>query len=162
MAGGGVRVTRQTMNDKAVEVKVTTPTGKAETVALIAASPGKFAGHLKAEDLGLYRLNDGTLNAVAAAGPLNPREVADMRATDAVLKPYADATGGGVQWLSDGIPDLRTVDQGSTTRGSGWFGIERRGAYRVTSVDSDQPLPSWPGLILVLAAVPFRWRRESG
>jgi hypothetical protein len=161
VAGGELRVTRQTMSDKAVAVKVTTPTGKAETVALTAASPGKFAGHLKAEELGLYRLNDGTLNAVAAAGPLNPREVADMRATDAVLRPYADATGGGVQWLSDGIPDLRAVDQGSTTRGSGWFGIERRGAYRVTSVDSDQLLPPWLALILVLTAVLFAWRRES-
>jgi hypothetical protein len=161
VAGGELRVTRQTMNDSAATVNVTTPTGKAETVALSPGSPGKFTGHLKAEELGLYRLNDGTLNAVAAAGPLNPREVADMRATDAVLKPYADATGGGVQWLSDGMPDLRAVDQGSTTRGSGWFGIERRGAYRVTSVDSDQLLPPWLALILVLTAVLFAWRRES-
>ena len=161
VAGGELRVTRQTMNDRAATVNVTTPTGKTETVALSGASPGKFAGHLKAEELGLYRMNDGTLNAVAAAGPLNPREVADMRATDAVLKPYADATGGGVQWLSDGMPDLRAVDQGSTTRGSGWFGIERRGAYRVTSVDSDQLLPPWLALILVLTAILFAWRRES-
>jgi hypothetical protein len=161
VAGGELRVTRQTMNDSAATVNVTSPTGKTETVALSPGSPGKFTGHLKAEELGLYRLNDGTLNAVAAAGPLNPREVADMRATDAVLKPYADATGGGIQWLSDGMPDLRAVDQGSTTRGSGWFGIERRGAYRVTSVDSDQLLPPWLALILVLAAVLFAWRRES-
>jgi hypothetical protein len=161
VTGGELRVTRQTMNDKAASVNVTTPTGKTETVALTPSSPGKFAGHIKAEELGLYRMNDGTLNAVAAAGPLNPREVADMRATDAVLKPYADATGGGVQWLSDGIPDLRAVDQGATTRGNGWFGIERRGAYRVTSVDSDQLMPPWLALILVLAAVLFAWRRES-
>jgi hypothetical protein len=161
VAGGELRVTRQTMNDKAAVVNVTTPTGKTETVALTPSSPGKFAGHLKAEELGLYRMKDDTLNAVAAAGPLNPREVADMRATDAVLKPYADATGGGVQWLSDGIPDLRAVDQGATTRGNGWFGIERRGAYRVTSVDSDQLMPPWLALILVLAAVLFAWRRES-
>jgi hypothetical protein len=106
-------------------------------------------------------MTDGTLNAVAAAGPLNPREVADMRATDQVLKPYADATGGGIQWLSDGLPDLRAVDQGATTRGSGWFGIERRGAYRVTSVDSDQLMPPWLALILVLATILFAWRRES-
>ena len=161
VAGGELRVTRQTMNDKATTVNVTTPTGKTETVALTGASPGKFAGHVKAEELGLYRMNDGTLNAVAAAGPLNPREVADMRATDAVLKPYADATGGGVQWLSEGLPDLRAVDQGATTRGSGWFGIERRGAYRVTSVDSDQLLPPWLALIFVLVSILFAWRRES-
>jgi hypothetical protein len=161
VAGGELRVTRQTMNDRAPNVNVTTPTGKAETIALSPAGPGRFAGRLKADELGLYRMNDGTLNAVAAAGPLNPREVADMRATDAVLKPYADATGGGVQWLSDGMPDLRAVDQGSSTRGNGWFGIERRGAYRVTSVDSDQLMPPWLALILVLASILFAWRRES-
>ena len=91
VAGGELRITRQTMGDKAATVNVTTPTGKTQTVALAPTSPGKFTGHLKAEELGLYRMNDGTLNAVAAAGPLNPREVADMRATDAVLKPYAVA-----------------------------------------------------------------------
>src|SRR6185437_12574227 len=128
----------QTMGDRAANVSVTTPTGKSEVVSMSPSSPGRFTGHLKAEELGLYRMNDGTLNAVAAAGPLNPREVADMRATDEILRPYADATGGGVQWLSDGLPSLRAVDSGATTHGNGWFGIERRGAYRVTSVDSEE------------------------
>jgi len=82
VAGGELRITRQTMADKAPNVKITTPTGKTETVALSPSSPGRFTGHVKAEELGLYRMTDGGLNAVAAAGPLNPREVADMRATD--------------------------------------------------------------------------------
>jgi hypothetical protein len=131
-------------------------------VTLALTSPGRFTAHVKADELGLYRMNDGTLNAVAAAGPLNPREVADMRATDEILKPYAVATHGGIQWLSDGVPDLRTVNQGASTEaGSGWFGIERRGAYRVTSVDSEELLPPWLALLLVLGTVLFAWRRES-
>ena len=161
VAGGELRITRQTMGDRAANVTVTSPTGKSEVVSMSPSSPGRFMGHLKAEELGLYRMNDGTLNAVAAAGPLNPREVADMRATDEILRPYADATGGGVQWLSDGLPDLRSVDTGSTTHGNGWFGIERRGAYRVTSVDSEELLPPWLALIIVLATLLFAWRRES-
>jgi hypothetical protein len=161
VAGGELRITRQTMGDRAPGVTVTTPTGKTEMVSMSPSSPGRFVGHLKAEELGLYRMNDGTLNAVAAAGPLNPREVADMRATDEILRPYANATGGGVQWLSDGLPDLRPVDSGATTHGSGWFGIERRGAYRVTSVDSEELLPPWLALIIVLTTLLFAWRRES-
>jgi hypothetical protein len=161
VSGGELRVTRQTMSDRAPDVTVTTPTSKTEVVHMSPSSPGRFVGHLKAEELGLYRMSDGALNAVAAAGPLNPREVADMRATDEILRPYADATGGGVQWLSDGLPELRAVDAGSTTRGSGWFGIERRGAYRVTSVDSEELLPPWLALIIVLATLLFAWRRES-
>ena len=161
VSGGDLRITRQTMKEQAAEVKVTSPTGKALTVPLTLTSPGRFTGNIKAEELGLYRLNDGTLNTVAAAGPLNPREVADMRATDEILRPYAAATGGGVEWISDGAPELRPVDQGATSAGNGWFGIQRRGAYRVTEVDAQELLPPWLALVMVLGTVLFAWRRES-
>jgi hypothetical protein len=161
VSGGELRITRQTMADKATDVTITSPTGKSDKVALALTSPGRFTGHLKADELGLYRMNDGTLNAVAAAGPLNPREVADMRATDAILRPFVAATGGGIQWLSEGIPELREVDPSITNAGNGWFGIQRRGAYRVTSVDSEELLPPWLALVLVLATLLFAWRRES-
>jgi len=161
VASGDLRITRQTMSEKAAEVKVTSPTGKPLTVPLTLTSPGHFTGNIKADELGLYRLNDGTQNTVAAAGPLNPREVADMRATDEILKPYAAATGGGVKWISDGVPELRPVDLGSSAEGSGWFGIQRRGAYRVTQVDAQELLPPWLALMFVLGTVLFAWRRES-
>jgi hypothetical protein len=161
VASGDLRVTRQTMSERAPQVRVTSPTGKALTVPLSLTSPGRFTGSIPAEELGLYRLTDGTLNTVAAAGPLNPREVADMRATDEILRPYAEATGGGIEWTSDGIPELRAVETGSDTEGNGWFGIQRRGAYRVTEVDAQELLPPWLALMLVLGTVLFAWRRES-
>jgi hypothetical protein len=71
------------------------------------------------------------------------------------------ATGGGIQWISDGIPELRSVEPSNANAGSGWFGIQNRGAYRVTSVDSEQLLPPWLALVLVLATLLFAWRRES-
>jgi hypothetical protein len=161
VASGDLRVTRQTMSERAPQVRVTSPTGKALTVPLSLTSPGRFTGSIPAEELGLYRLTDGTLNTVAAAGPLNPREVADMRATDEILRPYAEATGGGIEWTSDGFPELRAVDVGSDTEGNGWFGIQRRGAYRVTEVEAQELLPPWLALMLVLGTVLFAWRRES-
>src|SRR6266550_3513955 len=59
VAGCELRITRQTMGDRAPEVNVTSPTGKIETIALAASSPGKFTGSRKAEELGLYRMSDG-------------------------------------------------------------------------------------------------------
>jgi hypothetical protein len=44
-----------------------------------------------------------------------------MRATDEVLKPDAQASGGSVHWLEDGVPDIRRVDAGDTASGSNWF-----------------------------------------
>jgi hypothetical protein len=161
VAGGELRITRQSMAEKAADVTVTSPTGKTETVTLASTSPGRFTGHLKADELGLYRMTDGVLNAVAAAGPLNPREVADMRATDAILRPFVAATGGGIEWLSDGMPELRAIDPSTTNAGNGWFGIQRRGAYRVTSVATDELLPPWLALVLVIGTLLFAWRRES-
>jgi hypothetical protein len=161
VAGGELRITRQSMKEKAADVKVTSPTGKTATVPLTATSPGRFTGHIPAEELGLYRMNDGTLNAVAAAGPLNPREVADMRATDTILKPFVEATGGGIAWLSDGVPELRSVEPSNSNAGNGWFGIQRRGAYRVTSVASEELLPPWLALAMVIGTLLFAWRRES-
>ena len=81
-------------------------------------NPASGAARAKADELGLYRLTDGTLNAVAAAGPLNPKEVADMRATDSILAPLARASGGSVHWLVDGgMPDIRRVGAGATRAG---------------------------------------------
>jgi hypothetical protein len=163
VADGQLNITRRTMAETAPPVTVTTPSGREVTVAPAATpgEPGVFRARVKADELGLYRLTDGTLSAVAAAGPLNPREVADMRATDAILAPFAKATGGGIRWIRDGIPSLREVSAGSTTSGDGWFGIARREAYRVTSLDQEPLLPPWAALILVLGTLLWAWKRES-
>ena len=161
VADGELRITRRSMAAQAAPVAVTAPSGVKSNVQLSKVSPGVFTAHIKAEELGLYHLGDGTLNAVAASGPLNPREVADMRATDEIVKPYVQASGGSIHWIKDGIPDVREVSLGSTAGGSGWIGIARRGAYRVTSVDEKELLPPWLALLLVVGSVLFAWRRES-
>ena len=93
------------------------PSGKTVSLPLAKAEPGIWRADAKAGELGLYRATDGTLSTVTAAGPLNPKEVADMRATDAVLKPDAEASGGSVHWLEDGLPEIRRVGAGDTASG---------------------------------------------
>jgi hypothetical protein len=158
---GELRITRRTMAEQAAPVAVTSPSGEETEVALSRINPGVFTGRLGAEELGLYHLGDGELNAVAAAGPLNPREIADMRATEEVLAPYVDASDGGIHWISDGMPELREINEGANAAGNGWLGIERRGSFRVTAVENDELLPPWLALFLVLGTTLFAWRRES-
>jgi uncharacterized membrane protein len=158
---GELRITRRTMATEAADVSVTAPDGSESTVALTRVSPGVFTGRLNAERLGLYHLNDGEMNAVAAAGPLNPREIADMRATEEIVEPYVEASGGGIEWISDGVPELREVGEGANASGNGWLGVERRGSYRVTAVENDELLPPWLALFLVIGTTLFAWRRES-
>jgi hypothetical protein len=66
-----------------------------------------------------------------------------------------------VAWIKDGLPDLRQVSEGDRAHGDGWFGIARRGAYRVTALDQRTLLPPWAALILILGTLLWAWRRES-
>ncbi|HEY4112931.1 MAG TPA: hypothetical protein VGM17_02625 [Rhizomicrobium sp.] len=159
---GSVVIERHTMADQPKPVRLTYPSGKQTTITLGKVEPGLWRATAKAEELGLYRLTDGTLNAVTAAGPLNPTEVADMRATNAILTGPAEATGGSVHWLADsGVPDIRRVQPGNTASGDHWIGLRRNGAYRVTSVEQTALLPPWLALLLVIGTLLLAWRLEG-
>ncbi len=161
IAGGDIVIERRTMAATTPPVTLTDPSGKATTVALAKTEPGIWRGQTKAEALGLYRVTDGKLSAVAAAGPLNPKEVADMRASDAILGPVAEQSGGSVHWLADGMPQMRRVARGHRMAGDDWIGIAANNATRVTSVEQTPLLPAWAALLLLLGTLMFAWRQEG-
>jgi hypothetical protein len=158
---GEIVINRRTMAQTAQPITLTMPSGKTSTLTLEKAAPGIWRGAVKVNELGLYRVSDGTLSAVTAAGPLNPKEVADMRATDQILKPDAEKFGGGVHWLADGIPGLRRVVPGQDASGSDWIGLRRNGAYRVTSLSQQPLLPAWAALLLIVGSLLLAWRLEG-
>ncbi|HEY1710415.1 MAG TPA: hypothetical protein VGG10_19245 [Rhizomicrobium sp.] len=161
VTNGQIVVERRTMGDSVPPVAVTAPSGKTSTMTLTKTTPGVWKAQARAAELGLYRFSNGTLSTVAASGPLNPREVADMRATDSILSPVAQASGGSVKWLGDGIPDIRRVGPDAIASGSGWIGLRANGAYRVTSVEQQPLLPAWLALVLVLGTLLLAWRMEG-
>jgi hypothetical protein len=159
---GTIAIERHTMAEQPKPVSLTYPSGKTISVTLNKIEPGLWRATAPATELGLYRLTDGTLNAVTAAGPLNPKEVADMRATDSILSGPAQATGGSVHWLADGgVPDIRRVQPGGVSAGEHWIGLRSNGAYRVTSVEQTPLLPAWLALLLLLGTVLLAWRLEG-
>jgi hypothetical protein len=162
IVNGRIAIERHTMAAQPKPVTLSYPSGRKTTIALNKLEPGLWRATANATELGLYRLSDGTLNAVTAAGPLNPKEVADMRATDAILKGPAEKTGGSVHWLADGgVPNIRRVDPGAITFGDRWIGLRRNNAYRVTSVEQTALLPPWLALILLLGTLLLAWRLEG-
>ncbi len=140
---------------------ITLPSGKTESVTLQEVGPGRWQASIPIAEAGLHRLSDGTLDAVAAAGSGNAREMASLVATAQVLDPIATATGGSVHWLEDGMPQLVKVEPGRQAAGSGWLGLRSNNAYRVTSV-ADIPLfatlLSLGALLLAFCAM---WYREG-
>jgi hypothetical protein len=161
IAGGQITIERRTMADTPLPVTLTFPSGKRQTITLTKTAPGLWRATLKADELGLYRLNDGKLSAVAAAGPLNPKEVADMRATASILQPVAQQTDGSVRWLSDGVPAIRRVGANATASGDNWIGLRSNGAYRVSAVEQQSLLPPWAALLLLLGTLLLAWRMEG-
>jgi len=159
--GDNIRITRRTMAAQTPPVNLTLPSGKVVNLPLTKAEPGIWRADTKAGELGLYRATDGILSTVTAAGPLNPKEVADMRATDEVLKPDAQASGGSVHWLEDGIPEIRRVGTGDTASGSNWIGLRSNGAYRVTALEQEKLMPQWLALLLIVGMLLLAWRLEG-
>ncbi len=161
ISGGEIAIERHSMADTVKPVTLTYPSGQRTTLALLKVQPGLWRSVMKAGELGLYRATDGTLNAVAAAGPLNPKEISDMRATDTILTPPAQASGGSVHWLADGLPAIRRVAPGGAMSGDNWIGLKANRAYRVTSVEQQALLPAWLALLLIIGTLLLAWRMEG-
>ncbi|MEZ5910812.1 MAG: hypothetical protein R3D84_00245 [Paracoccaceae bacterium] len=164
--GTRLTVTRRTLADAAAPVTVTGPDDKAVTLTLEPVGPGKFSATYDAPEMGLYRLSDGTLDAVAALGPAAPKEFEETVASDEKLAALVQARRGGSLRIEDGMPDLRKVREGRPAAGRGWIGITPRGAYVTEDVQSRPFLPAWAYLLLAslfaLAAWLWEGRRGAG
>lgn len=159
--GDRLMISRRTMEEQAPIIDVITPSGQTQTVTLAPSQPGQYTGVLKAAEMGLYRLRDGELTAVAAAGPLNPKEFADVRATDTVLKPIAESTTAGVRWLKDGLPEIRRPRPGRDMSGDGWIGLRRNEQYAVKSVSQTPLFHPLLAVVLIVGSVFAAWRQEG-
>ncbi len=159
--GDRLIVTRQSLEPDDKPVTVTAPDGTTSTLTLTPEHGGRSTGTLVVNQMGLYRVTDGTRTALAAAGPLNPVEFADVRATPEKLAPLSAATGGGVLWIADGTPDVRRVAAGRSTAGSDWIGFRENADYVVAGFSEMPLLPGIAALLLAVGTLIAAWRREG-
>ncbi len=165
--GRAIEITRRSMEETVGPVLVTTPDGNEIEVALESDGPGIWRGRLETDEIGLFRLQSGTLTAVAAVGPLNSREFADVRPSSVPLKPVEAGTGGGVFWAAENgpeavnLPGIRRVRVGRETAGQGWLGLVDHQRFEVRS-SRDVPLAP-PALLvaMLLGLLIFAWRWEA-
>ena len=103
--------------------------------------------------------------AVAAAGPLNPRELADLTPTGDVLAPFVDATRGGVFFIGEGaganLPAMRRTRADADQSGRGWMGWRRNEAFAARSEERDPLAPALLAVALALGALTIAWAREG-
>jgi hypothetical protein len=161
IAAGMLKVTRRTMKETAPPARMTRPDGTVVEVPLVQIEPGRFEGRIGIDSIGLYRVSEDGLDAIAAAGALNPKEFADVRATKEIMQPVAEASGGGMHWLSDGLPSMRRVREGGRASGAGWIGLIDRQNYATLSVSRTTLLDPVLAVILALGLWLLAWRREG-
>ena len=160
--GDRLTVTRQSLQPDNLPVTVTLPDGTSRSLKLAADAGGRSSGSLAITEMGLYRVSDGAKTALAAAGPLNPIEFADVRTTPEKLAPVAAATGGGVFWVGSGqIPEVRRVAPDDTAAGREWMGFRANGDYTVTGFSEIPLLPAVAALLLIVGGLLAAWRREG-
>ena len=158
---GRLVIERRSLSLGRPRVTVSAPSGATRTVELRAAGGGLSKATVETDETGLYRLDDGTNTVLVASGAVNPVELSDLRATAERLAPVAKATGGGIAWIADGVPDLRRTRPGRTTSGRGWMGFVRNGSYVVTGVTGVPLLPGFLVLVLVVGGMMAAWYREG-
>jgi hypothetical protein len=164
--GGRLDVERRSLTESREPVTVVRPDGSETKLTLEERGNGVASGRLPVELPGIYRVRDGAREAVATMGAINPREFSDPRATSAILKPLAEASGGSVRWLRDGIPDIRMVEKPTRTSlreqaGRNWIGLYRQNDYVVTGLTLTPLVLPLAVLAALLLGMLLMWRRES-
>lgn len=160
----GLLVQSTTLANQAEPVEITGPDGARTSLALSSVHPGIWEALAPLKAQGIYLARSGTKRAFAAIGPLNPREAARLNATDALLRPVAQASGGGVFFLGEdgaSLPEIRRTPRAARAFGANWLGVRQNGAYSIRA-SSAQPIgPAWLWAVLGLSLLILAWRKEG-
>ena len=164
--GDRLEVVRRSLRPSEAPVIVRAPSGAATSLRLTEDGTGRATGSLPVSEPGLYRVSDDRHAALAAAGPLNARELADPRTSIEPLAPLLARTGGGLVWLAtEAVPDFRRIRPGRDSVGSAggrtWLGLRINDDYVVRGLTRAPLLPGVLVLALALGALMLAWRREG-
>tara|TARA_R110002095_G_scaffold132290_2_gene114842 strand:+ start:49 stop:2103 length:2055 start_codon:yes stop_codon:yes gene_type:complete len=162
---GELHANRVTLADTAPPLQITWPDGEQQIAAMTQDADGRYSVAVPANGSGLVRLRSGDLTTVAALGPLNPLEYADLRPSADQLAPVLDATGGGLYSIGEGVdarlPDLRRTRLGADQSGRGWLGLQRNERYIVRASHARPALPALIIALLIAAFMGLGWWREG-
>jgi hypothetical protein len=165
--GQTLTVERRSIKDEIEPLTVTAPSGKAETITLDKAEPGLWRKSMTASEQGVYRISSGKLASVVTVGNSNAKELSAVTATDAVLSPLVNETGGGSFWLgrtqadASPLPRIVMLRSGHVMHGGDWLGLHKRDAYHVEGVRLFPLFTGFLALALLLGMIAMTWFREG-
>ncbi|MEM8812574.1 MAG: hypothetical protein AAGF59_08150 [Pseudomonadota bacterium] len=159
---GRLQVTRQTLTDGTEPIFLKYPDGRSEQITLDETAAGIWSATLDTTDLGIHVVEQGDRRALAHVGPVNPREYTDVRSTQDLLQPIAEATGGSARRIEgSGTPRLAPMRSARSYSGSNWIGLRTTEAYVLRGVDRISLIAGFLGLALLLGVLSLTWYREG-
>jgi hypothetical protein len=165
VAGRDLVVQRQTLAEGVPSVTVTGPDGEPQVLTLVEAAPGLWRAAVENTTLGLHRIENGDLTALAHVGPANPLEYQDVISSTQALAALVEETGGGIARLGPpddiAIPRIVAVSGRAPAAGKGWIGLRRSQATVLRSVDRIPLLSGLLGLALLIGGFAALWYREG-
>jgi len=160
--GEKVIITRQTIGEEPEDASIISPSGETKALTFIEQSTGVWQAEMDSSEIGLYRVSNGDLTALAQVGPANPRELAAVISTDKVLKAVTEATSGSITYIEkSGLPRIVSVSATGTRAGRGWVGFPRTEASVLNGIDRIPMFTGLLGLALLLTAFAGTWFREG-
>ncbi|MCC7253486.1 hypothetical protein [Hyphomicrobium sp.] len=167
-------VERRTLEDGVSPVTISAPGGERTEITLERERPGVWKTTLDVKLPGLYTAEtqapSGPLTAVAHAGTEDPREMSEVVATDAKLKPLIEQTGGGTFWTRTdaasagrdvALPRVSLMSGARVLAGSGWMGLKDREAFVTKGVKLTPMFTGLLALATLLALMAMAWWREG-
>jgi hypothetical protein len=166
--GNDLIIERHSMQEQIGPVELTAPSGEKSQITLQPSGPGVWRGTIAQADQGIYRAESGELTGVAHVGQVSTREYSRLTASDELLTPVLEATGGGAFWMgsqaSQAAPELPRIARlrsGSVMHGSDWMGLKRRDAALTKGRRLIPLFAGFAALALLLGAIAATWFREG-
>lgn len=155
-------IRRRSLHDTEINVTVTTPSGEQKELALSVENNGWMNTEIKADELGIYTVNDGEKNRYVVIGDLNPPELRGVKTTGDIVSPLAKISQGGIIWLVDtSEPSVRFQQNTRKYTGSNWIGLRKNNARDITGVKNKPFFPEWVYALLLLSLVITAWWYEG-
>ncbi len=159
---GDLVITRRTLDNKPVNVRVTAPDGKQQKIDLKPTGDGMLQAILPADQFGIYTVKEDDRERFAVNGELNPPELRGLVTTPDILAPAVRETYGTTLWLADTpSPDIRLLPGGRSYGGRNWLGLRTSDSFNVTGVIERPLLPMWAWAAFLLGLLIAAWWMEG-
>jgi hypothetical protein len=157
-----IAIERRSLEETVRRITITAPSGATQEISVEPGEDGVAKAVVQADEPGLYEVSDGELITHVAVRPIDPEELADMRATPDRLAALVEASDGAIKWLAEeGTPAVRKVARGRATSGRDWIGLVGNERYLVTGASQLPLLPALLALLLLLGTLGYAWYREG-